>query len=101
MKASNSADSNIRSLVDTSLGRALAKSRRLLVVVVGTLVFLADVLDRLGTSLGDGGSVAVVAVDTDEVLSVGSLDVVDDDLSSPTVFGKVSSVVFLYEEGRV
>jgi hypothetical protein len=82
LKTSNLADSNIRSLVDTSLGRTFTESRRLLVVVVGTLVFLADVLDRLGTCLGDSGSVAIVAVDTDEVLSVGSLDVVDDDLSS-------------------
>jgi hypothetical protein len=87
LKTSNLADSNIRSLVDTRLGRTFTESRRLLVVVVGTLVLLADVLDRLGTGLGDGGSVAVVAVDADEVLSVGSLDVVDDDLSSTTVFG--------------
>lgn len=77
----NLADSNIRSLVDTSLGRALAESRRLLVVVVGALVFLADVLDRLGAGLGNSGGVAVVAVDADEVLAVGGLDVVDGDFS--------------------
>jgi hypothetical protein len=82
LKSSDLADSDIRSLVDTSLGRTFTESRGLLVVVVGTLVFLADVLDRLGTGLGDSGSVAVVAVDTDEILSVGSLDIVDDDLSS-------------------
>ena len=38
-------------------------------------------LDRLCASLGDGGSVAVVAVDADEVLAVGGLDVVDGDFS--------------------
>lgn len=86
VKRTNLADSNIRSLVDTSLGGTLAESRRLLVVVVGTLVFLANVLDRLGAGLGDGGSVAVVAVDADEVLAVGGLDVVDGDLSSTAVF---------------
>jgi hypothetical protein len=81
----NLADSNIRSLVDAVLGRTLATSGRLLAVVVGTLVFLANVLDRLGASLCDGGSVAVVAVDADEVLAIGGLDVVDDDFSSTTV----------------
>jgi hypothetical protein len=85
LKRSNLADSNIRSLVDTVLGRTLATSGRLLVVIVGTLVFLADVLDRLCAGLCDGGGVAVVAVDADEVLSVGSLDVVDDDFSGTTV----------------
>jgi hypothetical protein len=43
------------------------------------------VLDRLGAGLGDGGSVTVVAVDADEVLAVGGLDVVDGDLSSTAV----------------
>jgi hypothetical protein len=81
----NLADTNIRSLVDTVLGRTLATSGRLLVVVVGTLVLLADVLDRLCASLCDGGGVAVVAVDADEVLAVCGFDVVDDDFSGTTV----------------
>ncbi|KAH0294503.1 hypothetical protein KCU62_g43, partial [Aureobasidium sp. EXF-3399] len=81
-KSANLADTNIRSLVDTSLGRTLAKSRRLLVVVVGTLVLLANMLDRLGASLSDGSGIAIVAVDADEVLAIGSLDIVDRDFSS-------------------
>jgi hypothetical protein len=84
-KRSNLANTNIRSLVDAVLGRTLAASGRLLAVVVGTLVFLADVLDRLCASLCDGGGIAVVAVDADEVLSVCGLDVVDDDFSGTTV----------------
>jgi hypothetical protein len=68
-----------------STWRTLATSGRLLVVIVGTLVFLADVLDRLGASLCDGGGVAVVAVDADEVFSVCGFDVVDDDFSGTTI----------------
>jgi hypothetical protein len=52
--STNLADGNVRSLVDASLGGTLAESRRLLVVVVGTLVLLADVLDRLYAGLCDG-----------------------------------------------
>ena len=89
--STNLADSNIRSLVNASLGRTFTKSRRFLVVVVGTLVLLANVLDRLGASLCDGGSVAVVAVDADEVLSIAGLDVVDGDFSSTAICGNYVS----------
>jgi hypothetical protein len=75
------ADRDVRSLEDARLGRTLGKSRRLIIVVVGSLVLFANVLDRAGTGLGDGSSVAVVGVDADEVLAVGSLDVVDGDLA--------------------
>jgi len=44
------------------------------------------VLDRLGASLGDGSGIAVVAVNTNKVLAIGSLDIVDGDFSSTAVF---------------
>jgi hypothetical protein len=42
------------------------------------------VLDRRSTSVGDGSSVTVVAVDADKVLAIGSLDIVDGDFSGIT-----------------
>lgn len=38
-------------------------------------------LDGRSTSVGDGSSVAVVAVDADKVLAIGSLDIIDGDFS--------------------
>lgn len=57
-----------------------------MVVVVGTLVLLANVLDRLGAGLSDGSGIAIVAVDANKVLAIGSLDIVDGDFSSTAVF---------------
>lgn len=57
----------------------------LLVVVVGTLVLDADVLDRGGAGVGDGGNIAVVGVDADKGLAAVGLDVGEGDLAGIAV----------------
>jgi hypothetical protein len=54
---------------------------RLHAVVVSALEINADLLGAGGAGVGDGGSVAVVGVNTSEDLSTGGLDVLDDNVA--------------------
>lgn len=71
--------------VDAVVGRTGADLGGLLVVVVGTLVLDADVLDGRGAGVLEGGDVAVVGVDAGEDLAVVGLDVGDVDVAGAAV----------------
>ena len=62
--------------VDASLAGASADRLGLLSAVVA-LEVLADLLGASGAGVGDGGGVAVVAVDAGKKLAAGGLDVLD------------------------
>lgn len=54
----------------------------LFIIVVSALILSADGLDLSSARLGvDGGRVAVVAVDADKVLAVGSSDALQDNVA--------------------
>lgn len=60
--------------------------------LIDTLVFLADLLDALSAGAGNGGGIAVVGVDTDEIgrHTVG-LEASNDDVSWTSIVGAVTA----------
>jgi hypothetical protein len=67
-----------RLLILASIARTGTLLLRLLVIVVGTLILNADLLDAASTAR-DSRGIAIVGVDADEGLAAGGLDAADLD----------------------